>query len=124
MVNSQEVVSITGTDFEALIQKNDIVFVDFWAPWCQPCKQFGLIYDRLPEKYPNIVFGKIDVQDETELSNAFHIQSIPHLMVFKKGIAIYSESGIMPESTLKELIQQAIDIDVSAIRAQLDQENE
>lgn len=113
--------SVNASTFEALINDNAIVFIDFWASWCAPCKQFAHVYEKVASKYPTIVFGKINLEDESELAETFQIRSIPHLMVFKQGIAIYSEAGSMPESALIELVEQALSADVSEIRAQLDE---
>ena len=112
--------AISQTDFEPLINENELVFVDFWAVWCAPCKQFATIYERVAASYPDIVFAKINIETESDLAETFNIRSIPHLMVFKQGIAIYSEAGSMPESTLKELVQQELAVDVASIREQLD----
>lgn len=112
--------SISNEQFESLIKDNDIVFIDFWASWCAPCKQFAHVYEKVAGLYEPIVFAKINIEEESALAETFQIRSIPHLMVFKQGIVIYSEAGSMPESTLKELAQQAMDADVSEIRAQLD----
>lgn len=114
--------SINGEQFESVIHDNEIVIIDFWAAWCAPCKQFAHIYERVAALYEKVVFAKINIEEEHELAEAFQIRSIPHLMVFKQGIVIYSEAGSMPESTLKELVQQALDADVSDIKAQLDKE--
>jgi thioredoxin 1 len=114
--------SINSSEFENIIQNNDVVFLDFWATWCAPCKVFAKTFERVAEQYPNILFAKINIEQETELAETFHIQSIPHLMVFKQGIAVYSEAGSMPESTLNELVQQAIAADVSGIREQQGEE--
>ena len=120
--HSNTVQSVSGDEFEALIHKNELVFIDFWATWCAPCKQFGSVYERVAEQNANVVFAKINIENEPELAESFNIRSIPHLMVFKQGIAIYSEAGSMPESTLKELVEQAQEADVRAIREQLDQD--
>ncbi len=112
--------SINSEQFESLIKDNDIIFIDFWASWCAPCKQFAHVYEKVAGLYDNIVFAKINIEEEQVLAETFHIRSIPHLMVFKQGIVIYSEAGSMPESTLKELVQQALDADVSEIREQFD----
>lgn len=120
MSNQSVVLTVKGTEFEALINQHETLFVDFWASWCAPCKQFATVYEKVATDFPEIVFAKVDIEKETELAEMFHIQSIPHLMVFKQRIVIYSEAGSMPESTLRELVQQAIDADVTDIREQLD----
>lgn len=110
---------IKSAHFDALIKENGIVILDFWAEWCMPCKQFAQTYEKVAAQYPTILFGKVNVEEESELAEIFQIRSIPHLVVFKEGIAIYSEAGSMPESTLKELIEQALIVDVTAIRQQV-----
>lgn len=123
MTDQSTVLAIGSDEFEALIQNNDVVFIDFWATWCAPCKQFATVYERVAAESTGVVFAKINIEHEAELSDMFNIRSIPHLMVFKQGIAIYSEAGSMPESTLKELVEQALEADVSAIREQLDSDD-
>jgi thioredoxin 1 len=111
-------------EFEKVINSNELVFIDFWAEWCAPCKQFAVVYEKVAEQNPTIKFAKINIEQESELADSLQIRSIPHLMIFKQGILIYSEAGSMPESTFKDLIQQAVDADVSEIRAQIDKEEE
>ena|ERR1700733_5003150 len=106
--------------FESFIAANELVFVDFWAEWCAPCKQFAIVYEEVAKKNQAIKFAKVNIAEETELAEIFHIRSIPHLMVFKQEIAIYSEAGSMPESMLKELVQQALNADVSEIRSKIE----
>lgn len=115
--------AIKSAQFDALINENQVVFIDFWAEWCAPCKQFSMVYEKVSEQFPGITFVKVNIEEEQELADIFEIRSIPHLMVFKEGIVIYSNAGSMPESTLKELAQQSLDVDVSEIRAQLDQQD-
>lgn len=112
--------SYSSSEFETVINEHTIVFVDFWAPWCAPCRQFEKIYEQAAINNRDITFAKINIEEESELAEVFHIQSIPHLLVFKLGIVIYSESGSMPESILTDLIQQARDADVSELRAKID----
>lgn len=107
-------------ELEVLVAENDIVFVDFWAAWCAPCRQFSAVFERVAEQNPAITFAKINIQNEPELAEKFQIRSIPFLVIFKQGIVIYAEAGSMPESTLTELVGQALTADVSAIRANID----
>lgn len=114
--------AITSTQFESLIDDNELVFVDFWAAWCAPCKQFSQVYEQVSEQFPSIVFAKVNIEEQLDLAEIFEVRSIPHLMIFKKGIVIYSDAGSMSATRLKELAQQAIDVDVGKIREQLDQD--
>lgn len=115
--------AVSGEQLEALVTSEDIVFIDFWAPWCVPCKAFGDVYARVAEQYSTIQFTQVNVESEPVLAETFQIRSIPHLIVFKQGIIIYSESGSMPESALNELAKQALIVDMTEIRACLDQED-
>jgi thioredoxin 1 len=109
--------NVNAQTLEPLIQENDIVFVDFWAKWCAPCLKFGKIYEQIASKYPSIVFAKINVEEESDLVEIFQIRSIPHLIVFKQGIAIFSEPGSMPESALTDLVNQAQAVEVDKGKA-------
>tara|TARA_Y100000588_G_C13606888_1_gene649501 strand:- start:14 stop:373 length:360 start_codon:yes stop_codon:yes gene_type:complete len=103
-------------DFEKVIQDNEIVVIDFWAKWCAPCLQFAKTYAKVANIETDVLFTKVNIEQQAELAEIFQVRSIPHLVIFKREIAIYSEAGSMPESTLKELIQQARDVDVSDIQ--------
>ncbi len=115
-------VALGAADFQKAIDTEVIVFVDFWATWCAPCTQFAKVYERVAEQFSTILFTTVDIEHAEKLAEMFNIQSVPHLMVFKQGIAIYSDSGALPESSLKELAEQALVADVRAIRKQLDEE--
>jgi thioredoxin 1 len=117
-------IALSNEEFEQFINEHEIVFVDFWAEWCAPCKSFAKVYEKVAEQFPVIQFVKVNIEEQQSLADFFEIRSIPHLMIFKEGIVIYSEAGSMPESTLKELAQQALDADVSEIRAQIEGEKE
>ena len=120
LAQSSAVQSVRHQDFDAILDKHPIVFVDFWAPWCEPCQQFKHTYAKVASEHRDIYFASVNIEQEPSLGELFELRSIPHLMVFKEGIAIYSESGSMPESALKELVQQSLAVDVSTIKEQLD----
>jgi thioredoxin 1 len=111
--------SIARNQFESITNSHDVIFVDFWAAWCAPCKQFSRVYELVSQQFSSILFAKVNIEEQQELADFFEIRSIPHLMVFKHGVVIYSDAGTIAESTLKDLAQQALDTDVSAIRAQM-----
>ena len=113
-------IAISSSSFEEALLNNEILFLDFWAPWCAPCREFSRIYEQVAKDNLEICFATINIEEEQEIADSFQIKSIPHLMVFKQGIAIYSESGSMPESTLTDLVKQAKAADVSDVRAEID----
>lgn len=114
--------SVSAAELESLVNQHNIVFIDFWATWCAPCRQFAAIFERVAEKHQEIIFAKVNIEKESALAETFHIQSIPHLIVFKKGMVIYSAAGSIPESGLNELVSQAVIADVSHILEKINQE--
>jgi len=124
MINNEKessvaTVDITADTFEDTINKNDIVIIDFWAPWCGPCRSFAPIYEEVSEKYPDIVFGKIDTETEQELGAHFQIRSIPTLMIFREQVVLFSQPGMMGAADLESIIAKVQALDMKEVHADI-----
>ena len=104
--------------FAEAIQDNDTVIVDFWADWCGPCKRFAPVFDQVSEKHPDVVFGKVDTEDQRALAGGLGIQSIPTLMAFRGGYLVYREAGAMSAPQFEELVKAVKDLDIEKLKEQ------
>ncbi len=112
-------VTVTKETFDDIVKENDTVILDFWAEWCGPCRSFAPTFETASEKHSDIVFGKVDTEDQQELAQAFNIRSIPTLMVFKEQVILYSQPGALPKEMLEDLIGQIKKVDMEEVRAQI-----
>jgi thioredoxin 1 len=112
-------VEITEPMFGETIENNALVILDFWAEWCGPCRAYGPVYERVSEEFPDVVFGKIDTEDQQGLAGMFGIRSIPTTVAFKEGIGVFMQPGALPEDALRDLIGKLQELDMDEVRAEM-----
>jgi thioredoxin 2 len=112
-------VELTKANFEKVITESPMVIVDFWAPWCGPCRGFAPIFEQAAEGHPDVVFGKINSDQEQELAGAFGIRSIPTLMVFREKVVLFQQAGALPASALEQVIAQAKALDMAKVHQEI-----
>jgi len=112
-------VEITADNFKDTIDKGGIVLLDFWAEWCGPCRQFAPVFEKASDAHTDVVFGKIDTEEQQELAGAAGIQAIPTLMLFRDGILLFRESGALPPAALEDLLAQAKALDMAKVREEV-----
>jgi len=110
---------LTQNNFAQTVGGNDLVIVDFWAPWCGPCRAFAPIYEAASEKYPGVVFAKVNTEVEQQLAASFSIRSIPTLMIFREQIILFSQPGSLPASALDEVIGKVRELDMEMVRKEI-----
>lgn len=112
-------IELNETNFEEKVAWNGVTFIDFWATWCGPCKSFGPIFDTFAGEHPEVICGKINVDDQQELAAGFGVQSIPTLGIFRDGILLYLEPGLVPAEGLSQLLTRVNELDMDEIRAEI-----
>ncbi|HRP75974.1 MAG TPA: thioredoxin family protein [Rhodocyclaceae bacterium] len=117
-------IEITTENFEQVLADNPIVFLDFWATWCGPCKSFGPVFEAAAEANPDIVFGKIDTDAQQELAAGFGIRSVPTLAVIRERIMVFRESGALPASALEQIVEGVRNLDMDQVRADVQAQSE
>ncbi|MFJ3792340.1 thioredoxin [Kitasatospora sp. NPDC090091] len=118
-------VELTKENFDEIVpgpEGKDFVFIDFWAEWCGPCRQFAPVFEKAAERHPDLVFAKVDTEAQQELAAAFGIQSIPTLAIIREGVLVFSQPGALPEATFEDLIGQARKLDMAEVKRKVEAE--
>jgi thioredoxin 1 len=110
------VVELTKENFEQVVTSNSTVIVDYWAPWCGPCRGFAPVFEKVAEMHPDVVFAKVNTDEEQEIAGHFQIRSIPTLMVFREQIIVFSQPGALPQGAFEQVVQKAKTLDMEEVR--------
>ena len=111
--------NLTQDNFERTVDDNPMVVVDFWAPWCGPCRSFSPIFEATSEKYPDIVFAKVNTEEQPDLAGTFGIRSIPTLMILREKVILYSEAGSLPATQLEAILDKAKALDMEVVHREI-----
>jgi thioredoxin len=115
-------VALTAENFNQYVEKDGVLVIDWWAPWCGPCRTFGPIYDKASEQHADVTFGKVNTEEQPELAGTFQIQAIPTLMVFRDQVLVFARPGAIPAAALDEIIGQVRALDMDDVRKKIAEE--
>ena len=113
------VVELTKENFEQVVTSNATVIVDYWAPWCGPCRGFAPVFEKVSETHPDVVFAKVNTDEEQEIASHFQIRSIPTLMVFREQVIVFSQPGALPQGAFEQVVEKAKTLDMEMVRKQI-----
>ena len=112
-------IELTKDNFESTVNGNPMVIIDFWAPWCGPCRGFAPVFEKASESHPDVVFAKVNSDEQQELAGAFNIRSIPTLMVFREKVVLFQQAGALPGQALEQVLTQAKSLDMAKVHAEI-----
>lgn len=114
-------IEITKENFQSVIDTSETLVLDCWASWCGPCKAFAPVFEAASQRYPEVVWGKLDTEAQQELAAAFEIQAIPTVMVFRQQVLLFRQAGMLPARALDQLIEQIRGLDMDEVRREIEE---
>jgi thioredoxin 1 len=116
------IVELTKDNFEQIVTSNATVIIDYWAPWCGPCRGFAPVFEKVAEKHPDVVFAKVNTDEEQEIASHFQIRSIPTLMAFREQIIVFSQPGALPQGAFEQVVEKVKELDMDDVRRQIEEQ--
>ena len=112
-------INLTEANFQQTLEENDIVIIDCWAEWCGPCKQYGPIFEKVSEQHPDVVFAKVNTEEEQALAGYFQVRSIPTTIIMREEVGIFNQAGALPEDSLNDILRQVKELDMEEVRKEV-----
>ncbi len=114
-------IDLTTQAFPQAVERPGVLVVDLWAPWCAPCRAFAPVFERVSQRFPNVTFARVNVDEEPQLADAFEVQGIPTVALLRDGVPLLVQPGLLPEKVLEDVVTRALALDMDAVRKQLEQ---
>jgi len=114
--DTPNVLELTKDNFVSSIDGHPFAVIDFWAPWCGPCRSFAPMFAAAAARHPDVRFAKVDTEAQPEIAAHFRIRSIPTLMIFRENIIVFAQAGALSPRALDEVLAATKGLDMEAVR--------
>jgi len=114
------ILELTEENFAQSINDRAFAVVDFWAPWCAPCRAFAPVFAAAAARHPDVLFAKVNTEEQQAIGAHFNIRSIPTLMIFRDNVIVFAEAGALPASALDQVLDAARALDMDKVRGEIE----